>query len=183
MYEIWCDNKSILRVLDTTIEPSLVELSKAQGKLVQQTRKLLLQFPHATLNHAQGHQDNNTPYEKLNYQSRLNVDCNRLAKKTMRASTTPTEKKQAREGHRATLYIDDKEVITKFDEQIQYAVHSKSMFQYLCERHEWVDGQLSTINWKAIGLIKNRLSKDQSIRTSKMMHTWLNLGHQKAISK
>ena len=54
------------------------------------------------------------------------------------------------------------------------------MFSYLLERYEWVDAQLSSINWRAIGLVKNRLSKDQSIRTSKMMHNWLNVGHQKA---
>ena len=44
------------------------------------------------------------------------------------------------------------------------------MFAYLLEKHEWVDVQLSSINWKAIGLIKIRLSKDQSTRTTEMMH-------------
>ena len=46
-------------------------------------------------------------------------------------------------------------------------------------RYEWVDAKFSSINWRAIGLIKNRLSMDQSIRTTKMMHNWLNVGHQK----
>ena len=36
------------------------------------------------------------------------------------------------------------------------------------------------MNWKAISLAKRRLSHDQSIRTSKMMHLWLNIGKQKA---
>ena len=33
--EIWCDNKSVLQVLDTTRQPSIVELSNSEGKLVQ----------------------------------------------------------------------------------------------------------------------------------------------------
>ena len=66
------------------------------------------------------------------------------------------------------------------DEQIHYAAHAPEMFKYLCERFEWVDAQLSGVNWKAIGLAKRRLSHDQSIRTSKMMHLWLNIGKQKA---
>ena len=53
------------------------------------------------------------------------------------------------------------------------------MFAYLLDRYEWVDTQIPPINWKAIGLVKNRLSKDKSIRTTKMMHNWLNMGHQK----
>ena len=116
--------------------------------------KLLLDFPNATLNHVKGHQDDDTRYEDLDYQSRLNVDCDRAAKQTMRASAVPAHRPPPKEGHRATLYIDNREVTTKMDEQIQYAAHSPSMFQYLCERHEWVDGQLSTINWRAIGLAK-----------------------------
>ena len=54
------------------------------------------------------------------------------------------------------------------------------MFEYLCKRFEWVDAQLSGVNWKAIGLAKRRLSDDQSIQTSKMTHLWLNIGKQNA---
>ena len=81
----------------------------------------------------------------------------------MRASTAPEGCKSPKDGHRATLYIDNMEVTTKCDEQIQYALYEKPMFAYLPERYEWVDTQLSSINWKAIGLAKNSLSKDQSI--------------------
>ena len=36
-----------------------------------------------------------------------------------------------------------------------------------------------SINFKAISLAKARLSHASSIRVSKMMHEWLNIGHQK----
>ena len=97
----------------------------------------------------------------------------------MRASSAPTGRKFPKDGHHATLYIDDMKVTTICDEQVQYALHAKPMFAYLLEKYAWVDAQLSSINWRAIGLIKNRLSTDKSIRTTKMMHNWLNVGHQK----
>ena len=43
-YKIFCDNESVLKVLDPTKEPTIVELSKADGKLVQQTRATLQKF-------------------------------------------------------------------------------------------------------------------------------------------
>ena len=96
----------------------------------------------------------------------------------MCASTAPEGRKMPKDGHRATLYINNMEVTTKCDEPIQYALHAKPMFAHLLEQYEWVDTstQLSSINWRSIGLVKNRLSKDQSIRTTKMIHNWLNVG-------
>ena len=35
--EIWCDNKSVLQVLDTKRQSSIAELTNSEGKLVQQT--------------------------------------------------------------------------------------------------------------------------------------------------
>ena len=82
--EIWCDSKSVLQVLDTTKQPSPVELSNPEGKLVQQTRNLLKYFPRASLNHVKGHQDDEVWYEDLEYQARLNIDCDREAKDNAR---------------------------------------------------------------------------------------------------
>ena len=99
-------------------------------------------------------------YEDLDLQSRLNVDCDAEAKRKMRASDRPTGRLTPAVGHRATLCIDNLEVTTKMDEQIHYAIHAPKMFEYLCERFEWVDAQLSGVNWKAIGLTKRQLSRD-----------------------
>ena len=53
------------------------------------------------------------------------------------------------------------------------------MFKYLCDKFEWTDRQTSEINWKAMGLAKRRLTHAESIRISKLMHEWLNVGKQK----
>ena len=179
-YEIFCDNESVLKVLDPAKEPTIVELSKAEEKLAQQTRVTLQTFRKVSLCHVKGHQDDDVRYEDLDLQSRLNVDCDAEAKRKMCTSDRPTGRPTPAAGHRATLYIDNLEVTTKMDEQIHYAAHASEMFEYLCERFEWVDAQLSGLSWKVIGLVKRRLFHDQSIWTSKMMHSWLNIGKQKA---
>ena len=92
-------------------------------------------FPNASLNHVKGRHDDDVRYEDFEYQARLNVDCDREAKKAMRASAAPEDQKLPNDGHRATLYIDNMEVTTKCDEQIQYALHAKPMFAYLLERY------------------------------------------------
>ena len=182
-YEIFCDNESVLKVLDPTKEPTVFELSKAEGKLVQQTRTTFQKFQKVSLRHVKGHQDDDVRYEDLDLQSRLNVDCDADAKCKMRAFHRPTGRPTPAAGHRATLYIDNLEITTKMDEQLHYAAHAPKMFEYLCERFEWVDAHLSGANWEAIGLAKRRLSHDQPIQTSKMMHLWLNIGKQKACIK
>ena len=116
--------------LGTVKQTSIGELTKSEGKLVQQTRRLLKHFPDASLNHVKGHQDDDVRYEDLDYQTRLNVDCDREAQKAMRASTAPEGRKSPKDGHRATLYIDNMEITTKCDDQIQYALHTKPMFAY-----------------------------------------------------
>ena len=179
-YEIFCGNESVLKVLYPAKEPTIIELSKAEGKLLQQTRTILQKFRNVSLRHVKGHQDDDMRYEDLDLQSRLNVDCDPEAKCKMRASDRPTSCPTPAAGHRATLHIDNLEVTTKMDEQIHYAVHTPGMFEYLGERFEWVDARLSGVNWKVTGLAKQRSSHDQRIRTSKMMHLWLNISKQKA---
>ena len=129
-FEIWCANKSVLQVLDSTRKPSIVELSNSEGKLVQQTRRLLSHFLGASLIHVKDHQDDDTRHEDLDYQSRLTVDCNREAKKVMRASIAP-KGRNPKDGHPVTLYMSNMEVTTKCDEQTQYALCTCKAHVYL----------------------------------------------------
>ena len=117
-YEFFCDNGSVLKVLESAKEPTIVELSRAEGKLVQQTRIILQKFRNSPLSHVKGHQDDDTWYEDLDLQSRLNVDCDAEAKRRMCASDRPIGRPSLAAGHRATLYIDNLEVTTKMNKQI-----------------------------------------------------------------
>ena len=53
------------------------------------------------------------------------------------------------------------------------------MIKYLQSKYEWTQHKTDSINFKALGLAKARLPHAASIRMSKMMHKWLNVGHQK----
>jgi hypothetical protein len=53
------------------------------------------------------------------------------------------------------------------------------MLNYIADNFEWTDAQTRCVNYPAIGTAKKRLSDARSIRTSKFMHGWLNIGTQK----
>jgi hypothetical protein len=61
------------------------------------------------------------------------------------------------------------------------AGHSKKILEYAADKFGWTDNQAqATVNWKAIGRAKRRLKLSQSVRTTKLMYGWLNMGSQKA---
>lgn len=165
--EVWCDNTSVLKMTDPSRGNTVVELSGAEGKLVQLTQNLLMRFSSVTLNHVKGHQDDHVNPATLPIEARLNVDCDTRAKQKMRQAVTPSERQPTTEGHGATLFIGKTEVTTKMNDQIQYAASAEPMFKFLCKRFEWTDQQPQEINWRAIGLMKRRLSHSQSIQISK----------------
>jgi hypothetical protein len=70
-------------------------------------------------------------------------------------------------------------ITSHFQEQIQYAGQADDMLTYIDDNFEWTDAQARCVNYLAIGTAKKRLSDARSIRTSKFMHGWLNIGTQK----
>ena len=63
------------------------------------------------------------------------------------------------------------------NKRIQLPLYGYDM--YLQDTFESTKCETDTINSKATSLGKVRLPHAVSIRTSKMMHEWLNVGHQK----
>jgi hypothetical protein len=54
------------------------------------------------------------------------------------------------------------------------------MLEYVADKFGWTDNQTAaTVNWRAIGQAKRRLKLSPSVRTTKMMYEWLNVGSQK----
>ena len=175
--DLWCDNKWCIDALNKPGD-SLDELGKAEGALLKATRNLLTEFVDITLHHIYGHQDNNTSYENLEFESQLNVDCDGEAKRQMRAPSI-SGRTEAEPGTGAMLYLGDNMITSHMAEQIQYAGQAPKMFQYIRERFEWTDQQCCSVNWKGIGVAKKRLTRPVSNRTTQMMYGWLNVGHQK----
>ena len=70
-------------------------------------------------------------------------------------------------------------VITNLDKRIQLALYGDDMISYLQDKYKWTKSETDSINFKDISLAKARLPHASSICVSKMMHEWLNVGHQK----
>ena len=132
-----------------------------------------------TFKHLLGHQDDETPYEDLPFEVQLNVDCDHGAKECMLNGTFDGPRPAPLIGAGAMLYFGNDMVTTEMNEQISYAAHANNQFEYLHGLYEWTDTQTQTINWRGVGTAKKRLKRHSSIRISKMMHQWLNVGKQK----
>jgi hypothetical protein len=80
----------------------------------------------------------------------------------------------------ATLYLGGQPVTTEINKQIQFAAQSKQMLEYIADKFQWTDAQATTtVNWRALGIAKRRMKLYRSVRTTKMLYSWLNVGTQK----
>jgi hypothetical protein len=70
-------------------------------------------------------------------------------------------------------------VTTEINAQIQYAAQAPKLFTYLMEKFGWIDTQISALNFTGLGRAKQRLDRARSIRTTKWIYGWLNVGAQK----
>jgi hypothetical protein len=176
--KIVCDNKGCVNILQD-LHIQLTDLDKAEADLVIDTRRKLSKFSQVLIEWVKGHQDDCMPYEDLPLEAQLNVDCDRGAKRHMLTTPAPTSRPTPLPSSKATLYIGDNMVTTDINEQIQYAAQAPKMFEYIADKFGWTDPQVSTVNWKGFGRAKNRLDRFRSIRTSKWVFEWLNVGSQK----
>lgn len=65
------------------------------------------------------------------------------------------------------------------NEQIQYASQAPEMIEYIRKVMEWTDMQYENVNMRGLGRAKCCLKLHHSIRTSKMLFEWLNVGKKK----
>jgi hypothetical protein len=178
--KIVCDNKGCVDVLQDG-DLSLVDYDKAESDLIRNIKKKLQDFDDVTIAWVKGHQDDDTPYDELTLESQLNIDCDAAAKMHLKEGIKPNFTPTPIAGSKASLCLGGHIVTTDMDNQIRMAGQSKRMLEYAADKFGWTDNQAqATVNWRAIGRAKRRLKLSQSIRTSKMMYDWLNVGSQKA---
>jgi hypothetical protein len=177
--KIVCDNESCVKSLNKG-ELSLVDLDKAESDLIRDIVDKLRAFDDVTIEWVRGHQDDNITYDDLPIESQLNIDCDAAAKLHLEQGTKPQYPPKPIVGSKATLYLGGYMVTTDVNEQIQMAGQSKKMLAYAADKFGWTDNQaIATVNWRAIGRAKRRLKLSPSVRTTKMMYNWLNVGSQK----
>ena len=150
----------------------LTDLDKAEADLISSTRANLAKFTDVEVVWVKGHQDDNTPYDDLPLLAQLNVDCDTAAKKHLREGTHPTSRPAPLPDAKATLFFGTNMVTTEINEQIQYAAQAPKLFEYLREKFDWIDTP-------GLGRAKKCLTRVRSIRTTKWIFGWFNIGAQK----
>jgi hypothetical protein len=61
---------------------------------------------------------------------------------------------------------------------IKCAAQAPKLFEYIADKFSWAE-QVSTVTSRGLGRTKNSLDRYRSIRTSKWIYEWLNVGSQK----
>jgi ribonuclease HI len=177
--KIVCDNESCVKSINRQ-GFSLIDLDKAESDLIRDITIKLKNFDDVTVEWVKGHQDNNIAYDDLPIESQLNIDCDAAAKLHLREGTKPKHPNKPAAGYKAMLYLGGYMVTTNMNEQIQMAGQARKMLAYAADKFGWTDNQaIATVNWRAIGRAKRSLKLSPSVRTSKMMYDWLNVGSQK----
>ena len=179
--DLWCDNKAVVDLLMRPDPYSLTDLDSAESDLTQKATDILAKLPNVTLQHVHGHQDDDIAYDDLPFEAQLNVDCD-VAAGTCASTMTPADAPPTPvRGSRAMLYLGNDMVTTEMEEQIQYKAHSNALRSYTIGKFEWTQTQYDSVNWRALGLAKQRLTMTKNVQISKMMHHWLNVGKQKLL--
>ena len=178
---VYCDSKSCVDELNNDYDLSITDLEKPESDIIKSIKTMARTFKTLKFAWVKGHQDDNddTPFEQRPLPVRLSIACDKAAKECMRNCIKPKKRARPMEGAGATLYLGTNMVTTEMKEQIQYAAQVPQMKKYIKKRFRCTDEAFEEINWRALGRAKKRLKLHQSIRTSKMIYGWLNIGVQK----
>jgi hypothetical protein len=82
------------------------------------------------------------------------LDCDAATKKHLREGSHPTTRPVPLPGSKATLFFGNNMVTTEINEQIQYATQAPKPFTYLIEKFDWIDTQISALNFTGLGQAK-----------------------------
>ena len=83
------------------------------------------------------------------------------------------------EGAGATLFLGKNMITRDMNKQIQLASQAPEMIAYIRKRFGWSRRQYHSANMAALGRVKGRFKLHRSIRTTKLLYDWLNVGVQK----
>jgi hypothetical protein len=157
------------------------DLEKAESDIITSIFKLLEDFEDTAFEWVKGHQDDddNTQFADRLLAARLNIECDKAAKEFLKNCKRPTKRPKPLEGVQATLYFGTDMVTKDMNAQIQYASQAPQMTEYIRGVTGWTDAQLGGVNTRGLGIAKKRLPLHRSIRTTKMLYEWLNVGKQK----
>ena len=83
-------------------------------------------------------------------------------------------------GSKAMLCLGGKWITANYKYHIYHARHAKFVRKYCLEQYGWTDREYDTVCWPAVKRCRGKkMSYRKFKQTSKMMHSWLPLGHMR----
>ena len=179
--KLYCDGKSCVDALNSNQYFTAASLERAESDIIQATQKIMKDFTDLTIEWIKGHQDED---DEMNIEDRplpvrLNIQCDLAAKECLKNCIKPTKRAPPLEGAKATLYLGMNMVTSEMSEQIHFAAEAPAMMTHIQNYLQRTGGTVKEINWRIIGRAKKQLKLHESIRISKIMNGWLNIGTQK----
>jgi ribonuclease HI len=125
-----------------------------------------------------GHQDDDTAYDKLSMDARLNVDVDGLASEHFWSGqgTRPTSKIMHLHEHQVTIAINGVIYPTRIDEQIRYHINGSYLKDFLQQKHGWSEKLWGNIDIMAFGRHFKTLSGPKRVQHMKFVHDLQPLG-------
>ena len=142
--------------------------------------------------HIYGHQDRKNkpkPPAKLSEQAKMNIGCNMRATATVQSVlaqhghvTAPQILHLPYPGSKAMLlHIGWTWITSKTPKHLHWAHRIPFMKQYCFKQHKWAwrEKNFEDVYWDSIESVRRRLKLSGQVRTSKIMHGWLPLMHNR----
>ena len=185
----WCDNKAAVTKCDLdTLPPKERIAPEADIILAIHHLKQKLKVP-IRCGHVYGHQDGKNKSQstkRLSEQAKMNIGCDERATATLNEilrnrgpTTAPLILQPPYEGSKAMLRIGDTWITSNTPKHLHWAHRIPSLKQYCFKRHKWREKTFDAIHWDSIESVRRRLKLKDLVRTSKIMHGWLPLMHNR----
>jgi len=185
-WELLCDNLSMIEKVQTLQkhqrDPYPNTTLAAEYDVLAQIQACFKDMEPSnkpTLLHIKGHQDDDTPYERLPIRAQLNVDADRLAAEYLddhpdgQYTTTPLFPASG-----ATIHTPDGSCTYKYKANLRLLRHTPSLKAYLMKRNHWTEEAFLQVDWEVHRLALAR-TQQHSTTMHKHIHNWLPVGSRK----
>jgi hypothetical protein len=125
-----------------------------------------------------GHQDDDTEYDKLSQDAKLNVDVDGLASDHFWSGhgTRPTQKIMHFHEYKVSIAINGVIYPTRIDEQIRYHINGSYLKDFIKRKKGWSEQMWSNIDIMAFGRHFKTLSGSKRVQHMKFVHDLQPLG-------
>jgi hypothetical protein len=172
-----CDNQGVLRrEARAAYDIQLGSHKEAEADLLLTMQDWAMRGPYRVhLRWVKGHQDEDTPVEKLSPLAKLNIEMDELAE-SVHESTFPfktTEDQEVLPAEKWALFLGSEKVTTKLRDRVLHQCHYEDLVSYVAERHSLSEHDIEHISWSALHAYIRRQKMARRAVVVKYLHGWL----------